>query len=303
MERGDKRTLAIFAGLQGTIFGLNGLPFFDAANTYILGKYIASNPEHKDMYSVLPSFNKELGDWMLYGTASAFPLFSGSSPALFTRGDINPRHITILPTNIVDVPAVSASIKLVEQIYEFGKNVSSGADISASMLRALEHQGWNRPLAGFAQVLSGRTTTSTGSLISAANEFETTAMLTSLQDRLVDFGGVTRMLGSRPMDEAVALTALYREKRYEAMDKARIERLGEVVKSKLYAGEVPTDDEYQEFLTRYARSGGRVESFNQAYMRWTRDASESVVNQMLEKNKNPFSVKLFEIMGGEPLPD
>jgi hypothetical protein len=38
-------------------------------------------------------------------------------------------------------------------------------------------------------------------------------------------------------------------------------------------------------------------------MRWTRDASESVVNQMLEKNKNPFSVKLFEIMGGEPLPD
>jgi len=303
MERGDKRTLAIFAGLQSTIFGLNGLPFFDAANTYILGKHIASNPEHKDMYSVLPSFNKELGDWMLYGTASAFPLLTGASPALFTRGDINPRHITILPTNIVDVPAVSASIRLVDQIYEFGKNVAGGADISSSMLRALEHQGWNRPLAGFAQVLSGRTTTSTGSLISAANEFETTAMLTSLQDRLVDFGGVTRLLGSRPMDEAVALNALYREKRYEAMDKARIERLGEVVKSKLYAGDVPTDDEYQDFLTRYARSGGRAETFNQAYMRWTRDANESVVNQMLEKNKNPFSVKLFEIMGGEPLPD
>ena len=303
MQRGDKRTLAVFAGLQSTIFGMNGLPFFDATNTYILGKYLADNPEHKDAYSVLPSFNKELGDWLLYGTASAFPLFSGSMPALFTRGDINPRHITILPTNIVDVPAVSASIKLAEQVYEFGKNVSGGADLSNAMLRALEHQGWNRPLAGFAQVLAGRTTTSTGSLISAANEFETTAMLTSLQDRLVDFGGVTRLLGSRPMDEAVALNALYREKRYEAMDKARIERLGEVVKSKLYSGEAPSDEEYQDFMLRYARSGGRVETFNQAYMRWTRDANESVVNQMLEKHKNPFSQKLFEIMGGEPLPE
>lgn len=303
LERGDKKTLAIFAGMQTSIFGMNGLPFFDAVNTHIIGSSIASNPEHKDVYSVLPAFNKELGDWLLYGTASAFPLFSGASPALYTRGDINPRHITILPTNIVDVPAVSASIRLVGQITEFGKNVVGGADIGNAMLRALEHQGWNRPLAGFAQLMAGRTTTSTGSLISAANEFETTAMLASMQDRLVDFGGVSRLLGSRPMDEAVALQALYREKRYEAMDKARIERLGEVVKSKLYAGEAPSDEEYEEFMLRYARSGGRVETFNQAFMRWTRDANESVVNQMLEKNKNPFSQKLLQIMGGEALPD
>jgi hypothetical protein len=301
MQAGDKKTLAIFAGMQGSIFGLNGLPFFDAANTYILGKWLAENPEHKDVYSVLPAFNKELGDWMLYGTASAFPLFSGSFPALFTRGDINPRHITILPTNIVDVPAVSASIKLVENLYEFSRNIAGGADASNAFLRALEHQGWNRPLAGFAQVLAGRSTTSTGSLISAANEFETTSMLAATVDRVVNYGGVTRLLGSRPMDEAVALQALYREKRYEAMDKARIERLGEVVKSKLYNNDVPTDEEYQDFMQRYARSGGRIETFNQAYMRWTKDANQSVVNQMLRKHENPFSQKLFEIMGGEPL--
>ena len=301
MQAGDKKTLAIFAGMQGSIFGLNGLPFFDAANTYILGKWLAENPEHKDVYSVLPAFNKELGDWMLYGTASAFPLFSGSFPALFTRGDINPRHITILPTNIVDVPAVSASIKLVENLYEFSRNIAGGADASNAFMRALEHQGWNRPLAGFAQVLAGRSTTGTGSLISAANEFETTSMLAATVDRVVNYGGVTRLLGSRPMDEAVALQALYREKRYEAMDKARIERLGEVVKSKLYNNEAPTDEEYQDFMQRYARSGGRIETFNQAYMRWTKDANQSVVNQMLRKHENPFSQKLFEIMGGEPL--
>lgn len=301
VQAGDKKTLAVFAGLQGSIFGLNGLPFFDAANTYLLGSWLANNPEHKDVYSVLPSFNKELGDWMLYGTASAFPLFSGSFPALFTRGDINPRHVTILPTNIVDVPAVSASIKLVSQITEFGKNVVGGADLSNAMLTALEHQGWNRPLAGFAQVLAGRSTTSTGSLISAANELETTSMLATMADRTVNYGGLTRVLGSRPMNEAVALQALYREKRYEAMDKARIERLGEIVKSKLYDNQVPSDEEYEDFMLRYARSGGRIETFNQAYLRWTRDANESVVNQMLRKNENPFSQKLFQIMGGEAL--
>ena len=301
MQAGDKKTLAIFGGMQASIFGLNGLPFFDAANTYILGQWLAANPQHKDVYSILPSFNKELGDWMLYGTASAFPLFSGSFPALFTRGDINPRHVTILPTNIVDVPAVSASIKLVDNLYEFGRNIAGGADMSNAFLRAVEHQGWNRPLAGFAQVLAGRSTTSTGSLISAANEFETTSLLAATTDRIVNYGGVTRLMGSRPMDEAVALQALYREKRYEAMDKARIERLGEVVKSKLYNNEVPTDEEYQDFMQRYARSGGRAETFNQAYLRWTKDANQSVVNQMLRKHENPFSQKLFEIMGGEPL--
>jgi hypothetical protein len=301
MQAGDKKTLAIFGGMQASIFGLNGLPFFDAANTYILGQWLAANPQHKDVYSILPSFNKELGDWMLYGTASAFPLFSGSFPALFTRGDINPRHVTILPTNIVDVPAVSASIKLVDNLYEFGRNIAGGADMSNAFLRAVEHQGWNRPLAGFAQVLAGRSTTSTGSLISAANELETTSLLAATTDRIVNYGGVTRLMGSRPMDEAVALQALYREKRYEAMDKARIERLGEVVKSKLYNNEVPTDEEYQDFMQRYARSGGRAETFNQAYLRWTKDANQSVVNQMLRKHENPFSQKLFEIMGGEPL--
>jgi hypothetical protein len=106
----DKKTLAVFAGMQASMFGLNGLPFFDATNTYLLGQWLYNNPEHKDMYSVLPTYNKELGDWLLYGTASAFPLFTGSFPALYSRGDINPRHITILPTNIVDVPAVTPEI-------------------------------------------------------------------------------------------------------------------------------------------------------------------------------------------------
>lgn len=303
MVAGDKKTLLTFAGLQSTVFGFNGLPAFDAINTHLIGGGLANNPQHQDAYSVLPGFNKELGDWMLYGTASAFPLFSGVMPALYTRGDINPRHLTILPTNPIDVPAVQAGIKLFDTITGFGKSVTGGTAIDSAMLQALEHQGWNRPLAGLAQVLSGKATTSQGSLISAANELQTTSMLANFEERMVNFGGASRLMGARPMDEAVALNQMYRMKSYQAMDQARIERLGSVVKSKLHGGEMPTDEEFNDFMLRYTRSGGRIENFSVSLQRWMRDANVSVVNQMAQKNGSSYAQKLQMIMGGEMLPD
>lgn len=303
IEAGDKKTLLTFAGLQSTVFGFNGLPFFDAVNTHLIGSMVANNPEHRDAYNVLPAFNKELGDWMLYGTASAFPLFTGSSPALYTRGDINPRHLTILPVNPLDVPAVQAAGRLYTAVTGFGKNVMNGVDMSDAMLLGLEHQGLNRPLAGFAQLLGGRSTTSKGSLISAANELETTSYLGALAERTSTLGGVSRLLGARPMDEAVALNQMYRNKTYEALDKQRIERLGSVVKSKLYGGEVPTSEEMEDFMLRYTRSGGRIETFSQFMQRAARDANVSVVNQAMDKIKTPYGRNLMTLMGGERLED
>lgn len=303
IQAGDKKTLAVFAGLQSTMFGMNGLPFFDAVNTHLVGSMVANNPQHTDAYSALPSFNKELGDWMLYGTASAFPLFTGSMPALYTRGDINPRHITILPTSIVDVPAVSASIKLYDTIVGMAKNVKGGADVSSALLQGLEHQGWNRPLAGAAQLFGGRSTTSSGALVSAANDIQATSWLGALAERTVEYGGVSRLMGARPMDESVALTNMYRNKTYESMDRARLERLGQTVKSKLYNGEAPDQDELEDFMLRYTRTGGRLENFSQAMQRWSRDANVSIINQTAQRMGSPYAQKLQTIMGGEAAPD
>lgn len=303
MQAGDKKTLAVFAGLQSTVFGFNGLPFFDAVNTHLIGSLVSNNPEHRDAYNVLPGFNKELGDWMMYGTASALPLFSGSSPALYTRGDINPRHVTVLPTNPMDVPAVQASLRLVDTITNFGKNIAQGVDVSDALLLGLEHQGLNRPLAGFAQLMAGRSTTSKGTLISAANELQTTSWLGGLAERTFSVEGVSRLMGARPMDEAIALNNMYRNKTYQVMDKARIERLGTVVKTKLYGGEVPTEEEMEDFMLRYARSGGRIETFNQFMLRATRDANVSVINQTMAKTNTSYGRHLKTIMGGEQIED
>lgn len=305
IQAGDKKTLLTFAGLQSTVFGFNGLPFFDAINQHIIGSWMANNAEHQDAYSVLPAFNKELGDWLLYGTASAFPLFSGQAPALYTRGDINPRHITVLPMpwNLQDIPVIGASIKLYDAVAGMGKQVIKGADVSDALLHGLEHQGWNRPLAGFAQLLAGRTTTSKGALVSAASEMQTTSWLGALAERTISLEGATRLMGARPMDEAVALNALYRQKKYDVLDRARIEALGQAVKTKLYGGEVPTDEELMDFMERYARSGGRIENFSRAMQTWSRDANVSIVNQLAGKLGTPRAQKLQTIMGGEMLPD
>lgn len=302
MENGDKKTLAVFGGLQSSIYGMNGLPFFDAVNTHLIGT-AAGNTEHKDAYYAASLANKELADWMLYGTASAFPLFGAKSPALFSRGDINPRNVTLLPVNPLDVPAVSASIRLVGSVAGFGKQVANGADLSGAFLQALEHQGWSRPLAGFAQLLAGQSTTSKGSLISAANDLETTSWLARIPERLIEYGGVSRLMGARPMDEAVALNQLYRNKAYQAIDRQKIEALGTAVKTKLGNNQMPDAEEMEGFMQSYVNSGGRQETFSSFMQRSMRNSNESIVNQMAQNLGSPYGRKMQQLMGGEMLQD
>ena len=290
VENGDKRAVATLFGLQAGTFGLNGLPLFEAVNTHLIGNS-SINQGHHDAYSAVPSIlGKQLGDWMMYGTASAFPAFSSSWPALYTRGDINPRHMTILPVSPMDIPAVDASIRLVSNITDMGKKLVGGADITETLLQGLEHNGINRPLAGFAQVLNGKTTTSKGSLISASNDF---SLLTT----------GSRILGAKPMDEAVALNNLFREQAYRAADTERQNHLGEKVKSYLYKNQFPPDDVMDGFMSDYARAGGRVENFNSAMQRWSKDANVSTVEKMRTKLGSSYGQRLNEIMGGTPLED
>lgn len=286
----DKRAVATMFGMQAGLFGLNGTPFFEAVNTHLIGN-AAVNQGHHDAYSVAPAlFGKEVGDWMMYGTASAFPLFSNNAPALYTRGDINPRHMTILPINPLDIPAVSASIKVASNIADMGKKMLGGADLGPTLLQGLEHNGVNRPLAGLAQVMAGQATTSKGGLISAANDFS--AISTA-----------ARVLGSRPMDEAVAVNNLYRMKAYEVADRERIEFLGEKVKTYLGRNQFPPDDVMDGFMKDYAKSGGRLENFQASLQRWSKDANQSVVEKMRGKLQSSYGQRLSEIMGGTPLPD
>lgn len=290
IENKDMKTIAIMAGLQTSLYGLNGLPLFDAINTHVIGA-ANTNPHHKDIYSMaVNAAGKEAGDWLMYGTASALPLFSDQAPSLYTRGDLNPRSLTIVPVMPQDVPAYAAASKIVNNIYQMGSRLANGGDLAGTLLYGLEHNGINRPLAGLTQVLSGRNTTSKGDLISASADFYSVATL-------------SRLIGSHPMDESIALNTVYRQKAYDAMDKAKIETLGAVIKEKLRAKGSLSADDWIEFQGQYASSGGRAEGFAAALQRWDRAANTSIVNEAMKHNNTAQGRRMIEVMGGTGLHD
>ena len=292
VENKDKRAVATLFGMQAGTFGLNGTPFFEAVNTHLIGN-AAVNQGHYDAYSLAPQLvGKQMGDWLMYGTASAMPAFFGAKdgPALYTRGDINPRHASIIPLNPADIPAIDVANRVVSNLWDTGKKLVGGADVSETLLQGLEHNGVNRPLAGFAQILNGKSTTSKGGLISASNDFS--AITTA-----------SRILGAKPMDEAVALNNQYRLAAYRTADQDRMEHLGEKVKSFLGKNQFPPDDVMDDLLKNYAKAGGRVENFNAAMQRWSRDANQSTVEKMRAKMNTSYGQRLNEIMGGTPLDD
>lgn len=291
IENKDARTLAIAGGLQTTMFGLNGLPLFDAINTHLIGN-ASINEGHHDAYSSMVRVaGKEWGDWLMYGTASALPLFADKSPSLYTRGDLNPRHITVLPNpmNPSEIPIVSGLTRVVGAVAGMGKQLLNGADVTPTLLFGLEHNGVSRPLAGLAQVLQGYSTTSKGSLIAANND-------------MLSIASASRILGAKPMDESVALNHMYRLNAYKAFDRQRIEGLGMAVKEKMRNGTFTSEDSV-DFMARYAADGGRIEGYTQALQRWMKEAKQSTVNKVMTAHKSATGQRLLEVMGADKLDD
>jgi hypothetical protein len=290
IENKDLKTIATMGALQGTIFGANGLPLFDAINTHIVGS-ASINEGHKDAYSyAVSAVGKQMGDWMMYGTASAFPLFNEQAPALYTRGDLNPRSAFVVPTSPMDVPAVSASLKVIQSVLTMGKQVVQGADLSSALLFGLEHNGVSRPLAGLAQVLKGESTTSKGNLISASSDWNSMAT-------------AARLIGAKPMDESIALNTMYRSRAYQAMDKERIDELGTVIKDKMRNNQPLSEEDWVDFQGKYAAAGGRIQGYSQAVQRWSKASNTSIVNEVMKHSQTPAGQRLNEVLGGDPLKD
>jgi len=289
---GDKKAVALLLGLQGSIYGLQGMPAFNFLNTHIVGN-AAGNTEHKDLYNAAYSTaGKTMGDWLLYGLGSnALSVIDPSMKVnIYSRGDINPRQLTVLPTTLADIPAISATTRFVANLYDVSKKLIKGADLWPTLSQGLEHNALSRPLTGIAQVMQGYTTTSQGSLLSNSQDFYRIATL-------------SRVLGGKPFDEAIALDALYRINAYRAKDLNQIRGLGEVIKTTLVAGGNPSQEQIHEFQASYVKAGGKQESFNRYMTGLMTSANQSQVNKLAQNINSPFSQQMQTIMGGVPLRD
>jgi hypothetical protein len=288
----DSKAVGLLLGLQGSIYGMQGLPAFNFLNTHIVGN-ASGNVAHSDLFQgVNTVFGKQLADWMLYGAGSnALGLIDSRMKVnIYSRGDINPRQLSVLPTTISDIPVVNASVHFVRNLYTLAARTGNGAALWPSLSQAVEHNGLSRPLAGLAQTIQGYTTTNQGSLLTAAQDFWNIAT-------------VSRLAGGKPFDESVALDALYRVNAYRAADASRIQDIGSALKTSLIAGRNPTDQEITDFAVNYAKAGGRIESFNRFLTNQMLAANRSQVNKLAENLNNPFARQMQIIMGGQSLPD
>lgn len=285
VENGQTKALGILFGLQGSIYGLQGTPAFHAINQHLVGN-AGGNPTHEDFYTGLQHLvGVEVGDWLMYGLASAV---TGS--ALYTRGDLNPRQVTVVPTDISSVPAVAFASKFLGNLYETAKRIDAGGDTWKTILQGFEHNGINRPLTGLAQVLQGYSTTAQGNLITSGIELNT----------LADWG---RLAGSRPLTEAVALDAYYRTAAYQAADKQKRDTLTAAMRTKFIRNEAPSTQDIQDFASEYVKIGGTLRGFNRSLAGVARTTNVGVVNRTFKNMNDPLIKNLYNLMGGQPLED
>jgi len=286
---GSAKDLAMLAGLQSTLYGIQSLPAFQFINTHIIGQ-LSGNKEHRDAYdAVYGTVGRTAGDFILYGLPSN--LLPGGGANLYSRGDINPRQLTILPTSLQEIPLVSGWGKLFSSMYETTKNIAGGANVWESILQGVEHNGISRPLAGFAQTLqaipSGQvySTSSKGSIL--------------YSNDLISFATLTRLAGGRPLDEAIINDTVFRVKAYETAKRGQMQSLAERVKSTLIQGNIPTEEQVNQFAEKYVSLGGKQAGFNKWMMELHKNANVAQSTQLANSLNNPFAYKMQLLMGGE----
>jgi hypothetical protein len=229
---------------------------------------------------------KTAGDWLMYGVPSNI-----IQTNLYSRGDINPRSLTIIPNQVQDIPIVSAYSKLFAGLYNTVSKIKDGGNVWESILQGIEHNGISRPLAGLAQDLQATTgngvvfsTSSKGSII-GTNDFLSLASL-------------SRLAGGRPLDEAIVNDGMFRISAYEAAQKDMRDKLVAAVKTTGIQGQQLDGDSINKFAEQYAASGGKQAQFNKFILSTLKSANISQSQKITQQLQNPFNQKMQILMGG-----
>lgn len=290
VAEGSAKDTAMLLGLQGTLYGLQGEPGFKFLNDHIIGT-ASGNTQHRDMYDATRGIiGKTAGDWLLYGTASNI-----MQTNIYSRGDINPRQLSIIPTSISEVPFVGGISKVFGSLYDTASKVADGGNLWESIRQGIEHNGVYRPLAGLATVASA--INNQGTVYSTSSK----GTIVGSND-LYSLATLSRLAGGKPLDEAVVNDTMFSIHAYEAVDKKRKDLLAESVKSAVIGkNAVPDDNQIVKFAGEYAKLGGKQGSFNQYMMDQYSKANTSQASILNSKLSNPMSYKIQALLGGDSL--
>jgi hypothetical protein len=285
VAEGGPKDAAMLLGLQGTIYGMAGLPGYNFINQHIVGT-LSSNKAHTDLYDATYGIaGKQIGDFLTYGLPSNL-----LQANIYSRGDMNPRQFTVLPVDPSAIPIVHATVGALSNLKTTLGRLNDGGNAWETILQGFEHNGICRPLAGLAQVaqlgvLGKETATSQSGTILGQND-------------LFHIATMARLAGGRPLDEALANDAVYRTNAYKAVDAARVKNLDGAIRTAVIGGQIPSNDQYARFAGEYAAIGGTQKNFNQHMLRVITSANTPQANAIAKQLQTPMGQNMQEIIGG-----
>lgn len=253
IANGDKKSLALMGGLQASMFGGQSIPGFNTLNALVAN----ATGEDSDLYSITDSNNPD--SWSAYGmfglASQAFGIdFSG-------RGNLNPRYASIVPTEFSNLATVSTLTGAIGNLYKTAGMLADGnVSLGTAITHGLAHNGMNRPLQGLGTILQGAVTSGTGQVDVANANLDIAGNLA--------WGSMfSRLIGARPMDEAIVRSHFYRQASYDAAHRDAMADIGATVQ----AGGV---DDWGTLANEYSEAGGDLQQFNAFILRNMQTASE-----------------------------
>ena len=284
IQDGRGRDAFVMAVMQGSIFGGRSLPMFSAMNNMIAD----TNSGKLDIYSLAGTDYDPsgMGSYFLYGLGSYATVIPTDA---YSRGDIALRHSTVVPLNPLDWPAVAMISKAVGNFVDVGKAIGNGADAQNALAYGLAHNALNRPLQGFGVYLQNALTSTKGSpLFTDANYNDYN------QEEGFNFAALgARILGGKPLTEAIALDSYYRRTAYQTEQRNELNELGKQFRISSLDGTSMSEETMTNFISEYASRGGNPENFNAWVGRQLTAASQGTVDVFKQGMQDTAAGRLY----------
>ena len=278
LEEGSNKTAAMMMALQGTTFGANSLPFFSLFNsTMIQGQ---SHDGTDAELATRHMLGEKLSDYLFYGIPSA-----STGIALYTRGGVTPRNTTVVPVTPQDLVLVQQITKYYNSLSTFASSMVNGGNLRVSGLEAIAHAGIARPLTGAAELMLGAKTSMGGDL-----DY-------SLQDDKLRVASAIRLLGAKPLDEALILDQYQRFNKLNVDAQAKRNKIAAALRTDILAG---GEVDVEGFAKRYSKAGGTPNHFRQFYTHNLKAATTPRAELLAEKiRQSPWASSYQEMVKPE----
>lgn len=250
LELRNYKALGKAALLQGGIFGTQSMPGYDIVSTTIGDKFSDDNVDLTT--GVYRAFDDPIADAIVYGLPSSL------GPALYSRGDLQPR----IPA--VGSPTTMAGIDILRQTGELGWKLvkaiqPANPEKARAIGEALSTQSVSRPIARVSELFSGYAVTSQGNTVATPEQvgspMDIIRALHEADPSLIQWTSLmSRLMATRPLEEAKIREVMYQNSFYNQADFENRQRAMTRLKQAIRSGNL-TSEVVEKVAEEYMRTG------------------------------------------------